>query len=349
MSISSLVARNRVCMGYVFDYAVVIVCIAGFSALDLADPHEQQFSLADVHLQHPYATRERVPALWAALVAILAPAVVMALWCGILEGRVLRTRQLSGRTRVWEINVAVLGLLLSVGLALVTTNIFKNTVGRPRPDLIDRCRPVQDAASMTTPFGLSNVTICRQTDRAVMRDGYKSFPSGHSSTAFSGLGYLAIWLAGKLHTLDGAGHVWKVALISVPVMAATLIAASRIMDARHHPFDVLFGSALGAVAAWISYRQYYPAIRSGGVPHSRETDGRRTHGVSYRPTGTPLHEEEYRLTDYRTSGTHRRGGEEEGEEAESASQRDVSADERVCTPAVLGSKRTATSSQHINQ
>lgn len=32
------------------------------------------------------------------------------------------------------------------------------------------------------------------------------------------------------------------------------------MDARHHPFDVLSGSALGLVVAWLSYRQYFPPI-----------------------------------------------------------------------------------------
>lgn len=29
------------------------------------------------------------------------------------------------------------------------------------------------------------------------------------------------------------------------------------MDARHHPFDVISGSFLGAVVAWCSYRQYF--------------------------------------------------------------------------------------------
>lgn len=32
------------------------------------------------------------------------------------------------------------------------------------------------------------------------------------------------------------------------------------MDARHHPFDVLFGSALGILVAWAAYRQYFPPV-----------------------------------------------------------------------------------------
>jgi hypothetical protein len=45
-----------------------------------------------------------------------------------------------------------------------------------------------------------------------------------------------------------------------PTLGAALVAGSRIMDARHHPFDVLSGSALGLVVAWLSYRQYFPPI-----------------------------------------------------------------------------------------
>jgi len=32
------------------------------------------------------------------------------------------------------------------------------------------------------------------------------------------------------------------------------------MDARHHPFDVIFGSAMGMLLAYASYRQYFPPL-----------------------------------------------------------------------------------------
>ena len=46
----------------------------------------------------------------------------------------------------------------------------------------------------------------------------------------------------------------------VPTLAAALVAGSRIMDARHHPFDVLSGGALGILVGWASYRQYFPPV-----------------------------------------------------------------------------------------
>lgn len=46
----------------------------------------------------------------------------------------------------------------------------------------------------------------------------------------------------------------------IPTLAAALIAISRIMDARHHPFDVISGSLLGIMMAYGAYRQYFPPV-----------------------------------------------------------------------------------------
>lgn len=262
------VQENLQYWSYALDYFIVVVCIAAFSALDLAEPHHQQFSLTDVRIQQPYAVHERVPAAQAAIIAILAPFVLIVLWNIVFEGRILVKRRLKLRDRLWETNMGILGLLLAVGLALVTTNIFKNTVGRPRPDFLDRCQAGTTVLTTAYQYVLSNSSICTQTDHAILKDGFRSFPSGHSSTSFSGLGYLAIWLSGKLRLWNGSGQVWKVVLVMTPLLAASLVAISRIMDERHHPFDVLFGSALGCLAAWISYRQYFPAVRTSGISYS---------------------------------------------------------------------------------
>ena len=54
--------------------------------------------------------------------------------------------------------------------------------------------------------------------------------------------------------------MWRTVIVLIPTLAAACVAMSRIMDARHHPFDVLFGSALGLLCAWGSYRQYFPPV-----------------------------------------------------------------------------------------
>ncbi|KAF8829252.1 hypothetical protein HHX47_DHR3001157 [Lentinula edodes] len=108
-------------------------------------------------------------------------------------------------------------------MAGVVTQFTKVTVGRPRPgmqhlyfisvsganpayiDVIDRCQPRSGTIDPT--FGLSTAAICTQTDLSLLKDGFRSFPSGHSSLSFAGLGFLAFYVAGKLHLFDHKGHI----------------------------------------------------------------------------------------------------------------------------------------------
>lgn len=88
-----------------------------------------------------------------------------------------------------KLHVTILGLAISLLLTSFLTDIVKNSVGRPRPDLIARCKPRDD----TPKHSLVTIDICTQTHHHRLHDGWRSFPSGHSSFAFSGLGYLALY------------------------------------------------------------------------------------------------------------------------------------------------------------
>lgn len=92
-----------------------------------------------------------------------------------------------------------------------------------------------------------------------MTKGCDSYANS-APAAFAGLFYLSLYLAGKMHLFDNRGEVWKTFVVLVPTLGASLIAVSRIMDARHHPFDVISGSLLGIAVAWCAYRQYFPPL-----------------------------------------------------------------------------------------
>jgi diacylglycerol diphosphate phosphatase / phosphatidate phosphatase len=193
---------------------------------------------------------------------------IIAIYTLVIDGLFSHRRKQTGagwsniyrfKDRLWELNCGILGLLLAEGAAFVITGTLKNLCGKPRPDLISRCLPANGSVDPPV-FGLSNITICTQTDQAMMTDGFRSFPSGHSSSAFAGLFYLSLYLAAKLHVLDNRGEVWRTFIVLIPALAASCIAMSRIMDARHHPFDVLFGSVMGILVAWAAYRQYFPPV-----------------------------------------------------------------------------------------
>lgn len=134
------------------------------------------FSLDDLSKSYPHALVERVPTQWNIVYGGLVPLVVILIWALIL------------RPGVHPTHVAILGLLISIALSSFLTDVIKNAVGRPRPDLIDRCKP----AKGTPGHSLVTIDVCTETAHHVLHDGWRSFPSGHSSFAFSGLGYLAL-------------------------------------------------------------------------------------------------------------------------------------------------------------
>ncbi|KAG7571140.1 hypothetical protein FFLO_00965 [Filobasidium floriforme] len=237
--------RRRLWQSYGLDWLLTIIVWAVFYALDKVNGYRRLFSITDTSLLHPYAEHERIPVWALALIAGIFPLIVILVWAG------------AGRKSWFDAQVGALGLGLSLGLTSTFTNIVKITVGRPRPDIVARCVPPLDYTSNPL-FGLTSWTICTRTDE--LQEGFRSFPSGHSSFGWAGMWYLALFAAGKMRIWDRRGYTLKSWLLLIPVSAAALISISRTMDYRHHATDVIAGGIIGILVAWYCYRQYYPAL-----------------------------------------------------------------------------------------
>ena len=84
-----------------------------------------------------------------------------------------------------------MGLGMSLATAFIITEGMKNLFGKPRPDLLSRCVPntsrieefsVSTYGTTVDPrWRLVTWGICQQTDLDMLNDGFRSFPSGHSS------------------------------------------------------------------------------------------------------------------------------------------------------------------------
>ncbi|KAF9126493.1 hypothetical protein BGW39_006587 [Mortierella sp. 14UC] len=88
------------------------------------------------------------------------------------------------RRSSYDFHNGFLGLLLSVSLTIVVTQVVKVTVGKHRPDFLDRCKPMLNGVAVThdEPMKLWTVDICTTTDHSGFKDGMRSFPSGHASS-----------------------------------------------------------------------------------------------------------------------------------------------------------------------
>lgn len=183
------------------------------------------------------------------------------------------------RAALHKIQVSVLGLFVSVILCTFITDVLKNAIGHPRPDLISRCRAVKG----TPREALVGYKVCSQPNAHILQEGWRSFPSGHSSFAFSGFGYLSLYiflhdvvcmytseadllecrfLTGQLRVFRPRTDLFRCFLALAPLFGAVFISVSRLQDYRHDVYDVSCGAILGLLVARFSYRRYYPSLRS---------------------------------------------------------------------------------------
>ena len=99
---------------------------------------------------------------------------------------------------------------------------------------------VSDAFSALLMGGVVNTL--KQTTNVERPDGSNkhSFPSGHTAVSFAAVAALFF---------SGEKKLWKISLV-----AAVLIAFSRLYLYVHYPTDILGGIVVGILAGYIGYR-----------------------------------------------------------------------------------------------
>lgn len=230
------------------------------------------FFINDLRISYPHAVIERVSVCtlqfihWKLSASLIPSAnqcqpVWLFIYTLIIPLGILILYNLIARSPATKHEVTYLPFAISLILTGFLTDVVKNAVGRPRPDLIDRCHP----SPGTKQNVLVNIEVCTTAEGHKLQDGWRSFPSGHSSFSFAGLGFLSLFLAGQLHTFHhpiGGRDLGRALLCLSPIIAATLIAISRCEDYRHDVYDVCVGSVLGMSVAYWSYRRHWPRLSS---------------------------------------------------------------------------------------
>ncbi|KAL1531870.1 Lipid phosphate phosphatase 2 [Salvia divinorum] len=237
---------------HMHDWLILFLLVGIDIILNVIEPFHR-FVGQDMMTDLKYPLKDNTVPFWAVpIVGIVLPQTIILVFYFI-------------RRDVYDLHHALLGLLFSVLITAVLTDAIKDAVGRPRPDFYWRCFP------NGKPF-FHNVTGNVQCTglKSVIKEGHKSFPSGHTSWSFAGLGFLAWYLSGKIRVFDRRGHVAKLCLVFFPLLLAALVGISRVDDYWHHWQDVFAGGLLGLTVASFCYLQFFPPPYDidGWAPHA---------------------------------------------------------------------------------
>uniref|UniRef100_A0A0E0LU62 Phosphatidic acid phosphatase type 2/haloperoxidase domain-containing protein n=1 Tax=Oryza punctata TaxID=4537 RepID=A0A0E0LU62_ORYPU len=162
---------------HMYDWIILLFLAIVDGVLNIIEPFHR-FVGRDMMTDLRYPLKGNTIPFWAVpLIAIVLPWVVFG---GIY----------FKKKNVYDLHHGILGILYSVLITAVITDAIKDGVGRPRPDFFWRCFPdgIPKFDNVTTDV------ICHG-EKSVIKEGHKSFPSGHSSWSFAGLGFLAWYLA----------------------------------------------------------------------------------------------------------------------------------------------------------
>jgi diacylglycerol diphosphate phosphatase/phosphatidate phosphatase len=180
----------------------------------------------------------------------------------------------------WDLNNSILGVLYALIGAAVFQVFLKWLIGGLRPHFLAVCQP--DMARVHAAFagsgsGFTSIyfrpDICTG-DIKQIRDSLESFPSGHTTAAFAGFGFLSIYLNAKLKVFSNYHPaLWKLIAVYAPILGATLIGGALTIDEFHNWYDVVAGGIIGTIFAFSSYRMMYASVwdfRFNHIPLARQ-------------------------------------------------------------------------------
>lgn len=267
---------------YLLDYSLILGGGVGYLVGESVDPRRQALIGPSYDPENPEpiftdstvggtyreeGADERIPTLWVEIGVASS-----VLFVAAFEGANWALDSGSGL----EFHHALMGSLETTALTGATTSLSKVFFGRLRPDFGERALryhcPGDPQAYGEICDEYRHRPLHEDQERAdrLMRDGQKSFISGHSSHGYNLFTYPALVLGGRYVWGREASATSRAVVIPIQVgliSAGTYFAFSRILDERHHLSDVLVGSLVGIGFANLSY---WRRFRLDGTPRLRD-------------------------------------------------------------------------------
>ncbi|CAF4108573.1 unnamed protein product [Rotaria magnacalcarata] len=211
----------------IFDgFSILLVFSPWLIFKYLVKPIRQSFLCSDLNLYHPKPIKAAVPTWLLAIYAVVLPVIIILCSEGVRWYYLVSKRaapmiyKIQICSTIYNISQWIGNLYISLvvfacahGVNSFLTNVGKVSVGRLRPHFIPSCFDKFDYTdfcidpnrwiSNYTCIGESS-TVLKEKDGAY--DIRQSFPSGHASTAFCGLMFLAF---GDIAILVYSHMFWK--------------------------------------------------------------------------------------------------------------------------------------------
>jgi len=107
-----------------------------------------------------------------------------------------------------------------------------------------------------TKFGnIGDINNC--WDKSNVRDAQYSFPSGHSSGIFCGIGFTALFVLYLLHKYSRKHNFGKTAIGFTFILLSFAAAATRPRDYYHNYDDIIAGCIVGMCCAFVGFTFNY--------------------------------------------------------------------------------------------
>lgn len=242
---------------------LLLLLLAAGIALQFVPPRRRHIvSFEDASINYPLLA-QTVSGAWLGFCCVLLP-------LGVL-GVVFYVRRRRPHARK-ELYVVMIGFLYAMLLTFLCTELLKRAAGRPRPNFVQMAKYLADGSFGATEFEI--------------QQSMQSFPSGHASLSFAGLGYLSLYLFALAHPRQQRGapfdpahyraQGWKTLGCLLPLMLAAWIGVTRITDGWHNQDDVAIGALLGLALASLTFRLHVRlwwravAVEERGIRAARE-------------------------------------------------------------------------------
>ena len=215
------------------------------------EPFHRGYFCDDTTIKYPYVEQQTVPAYLCLLIWTILCLVHLSI------------AYVTQKSKKMLLD-AMYKLTLGFSLCMIITDVSKFSLGRLRPHFLAVCNPnleevcyqIEDAYieveesdySYTESYHPKYViekNTCTGTND-LLREARLSFISGHSSISFYTAAFLIIFMKKFINK-----WLLRTLLQFTHFILACWISITRITDYMHHPEDVIIGSIIGIVCAYI--------------------------------------------------------------------------------------------------